>query len=387
MIWLSVVSGAFSFLTATAQSRGSTSSGKQPARDVWSDPSFFPIAVWLQEPGLAAQYKKAGFNTYVGLWEGPTEEQLTTLRQAGMQVICEQNEVALRHLGDPTIIGWMHGDEPDNAQPLHGGKGYGPPVPPDTIISLYRRIKAKDPSRPVMLNLGQGVAWDDWIGRGVRNHHPEDYPEYMKGGDIVSFDIYPAAASDTAVSGKLWYVAKGVDNLVQWAQGKKMIWNCIECTHIGDPNRKATPHQVRAEVWMSIIHGSHGLIYFVHQFQPKFNAAALLDDPEMLSAVTGINRQIGKLAPVLNSPNITDTAGVRSGNIPVATMLKKYHDTTYLFAVAMREGTTTATFTVPGLAAGTRVAVWGEHRMLRAEKGDFRDTFQPWDVHIYRLDP
>jgi len=56
------------------------------------------------------------------------------------------------------------------------------------------------------------------------------------------------------------------------------------------------PHHVRAEVWMGIVHGSQGLIYFVHQFQPKFVEAALLEDPEMLAAVTQINRQIHKLA-------------------------------------------------------------------------------------------
>ena len=53
---------------------------------------------------------------------------------------------------------------------------------------------------------------------------------------------------------------------------------------------------------MALIHGSRGLIYFVHQFKPKFNEHALLDDPEMLAAVTAINRQIRDLAPVLNSP-------------------------------------------------------------------------------------
>ena len=51
-----------------------------PARDE----SFFPIAVWLQPPAKARQYLDAGFNTYVGLWEGPTEEQLTALKQAGI---------------------------------------------------------------------------------------------------------------------------------------------------------------------------------------------------------------------------------------------------------------------------------------------------------------
>ncbi len=70
---------------------------------------FFAIAVWLQNPAKAPQYKAAGFNTYIGLWKGPTELQLNQLKSAGMKVVCHQNDVALARLDDETIIGWMHG--------------------------------------------------------------------------------------------------------------------------------------------------------------------------------------------------------------------------------------------------------------------------------------
>ena len=211
------------------------------------DSDFFPIAVWLQNPAKASQYKAAGFNTYVGLWKGPTEKQLAELKNAGMKVICHQNKVGLKHVNDPTIIGWMHGDEPDNAQSLGQGRGYGPPIPPKEIIDDYQKIRAADSTRPVLLNLGQGVAWDGWHGRGVRTNHPEDYPEYVKGCDIASFDIYPVAHPKPQVSGKLWYVGRGVQRLVKWTGGDKIVWNCIECTRIQNPTNKATPQQVRCE--------------------------------------------------------------------------------------------------------------------------------------------
>src|SRR5258705_1194237 len=105
----------------------------------------------------------AMYDTYVGLWRGPTEEQLATLEKAGLRLICHQNEVGMRHRDDSTIIGWMHGDEPDNAQSLGSDNGYGPPIPSDKIISDFKRIRAADPSRPVLLNLGQGVAFDNYI--------------------------------------------------------------------------------------------------------------------------------------------------------------------------------------------------------------------------------
>src|SRR5262245_5615212 len=86
-----------------------------------SDSQFFPLAVWLQNTVNAEKYRKAGINTYVGLWKGPTEQQLADLKKAGMQLICSQNDVGLKHKDDPSIVGWMHGDEPDNAQAERGG--------------------------------------------------------------------------------------------------------------------------------------------------------------------------------------------------------------------------------------------------------------------------
>jgi hypothetical protein len=347
---------------------------------------FFPIAVCLQNPSKAQRYKQAGINTYVGLWRGPTEEQLAELKKASMKVICHQNKTALKHLDDTTIIGWMHGDEPDNAQSLGRGKGYGPPILPKKIIDDYYKIRNADPSRPVLLNLGQGVAWDGWHGRGVRTNHPEDYPEYVKGCDIASFDIYPAVHSKPEVAGNIWFVAKGVERLKKWTGGKKVVWNCIECTRISNPEKKATPHQVKCEVWMSIIHGSMGLIYFVHEWQPRFNESALLSDPEMLSAVTATNRQIKELAPVLNSPTIENAAGVSSSNqaVPVAMMVKKYDGKMYLFAAGMRGNKTTATFTLRNAEAVKTVEVIGENRTIPVKDGIFKDDFDAWDVNFYR---
>ncbi|HZO87494.1 MAG TPA: hypothetical protein VFB38_04085 [Chthonomonadaceae bacterium] len=355
------------------------------------DATYFPIAVWLQDPQNAKRYQAAGINLYVGLWQGPTEAQLAALKAAGMPVICEQNAVGLAHRSDPTIVGWMHGDEPDNAQPITdpstGKTTYGPPVPPARIVADYARMRALDPTRPVMLNLGQGVANDAWIGRGP-GARPDDYLTYVKGGDIVSFDVYPVAGLDRPDGENyLWYVAKGVERLVRWTEGKKRVWNCIECTHIGDARAKATPHQVRAEVWMALTHGSTGLIYFVHQFKPSFNEHALLDDPEMLAAVTAINQQIHALAPVLNSPTVKGKAAVTSSSaqVPIALMEKRYGGATYLFAVGMRNGPARGSFVVDGLPQRAVAEVLGEGRRLPVQGGRFADDFRPYDVHLYRI--
>jgi hypothetical protein len=352
------------------------------------DATFFPIAVWLQNPSNAEKYRAAGFNTYVGLWQGPTEEQLSGLSHAGMRLICEQNQTALRHLDDPTIVGWMHGDEPDNAQELPNHGGYGPPISPEKIVESFHRLRAADPSRPVMLNLGQGVAWDEWYGRGSRSNHPEDYPKYIQGCDLVSFDIYPAVHDSPQIAGHLNYVAKGVDRLVHWTDGKpQVVWNCIECTRISNPDRKPTPHEVRAEAWMSLIHGSRGLIYFVHEFKPRFREAALLADAEMLAGVTQINHEISSLAPVLNEPSVAEAmrAQLSAKETAIDTVTKRHENATYLFAVEMEGKQASAEFKPNSAKRTESVEVIGEDRTITFREGSFTDSFKPWDVHLYRL--
>ncbi|MBC7327020.1 hypothetical protein H5T87_02760 [bacterium] len=358
------------------------------------DPKFFPIAVWLQNPDNAERYKSAGFNLYVGLWKGPTEEQLEKLRKAGMMVICEQNEVGLKHKDDPIIVGWMHQDEPDNAQVVgqdpQGNPIYGGPVPPTKIVEFYKKMKSNDPDRPVLLNLGQGVANDSWIGRGP-GAHPDDYFTYVKGCDIVSFDVYPVAGLND--ENLLWYVAKGVIRLLSWVNwnkstdGDKIVWTCIECTRISNLEKKPTPHQVRAEVWMALVSGAQGLIYFVHQFEPKFVEAGLFEDPEMVAEVTAINKQIHELAPVLNSPTLIDALEVKSENpdVPIHTMVKKHRGATYIFAVAMKNAPTKAIFQLKEFKPTLKAEVLGEKRKIEVINGRFEDTFAPYDVHIYYL--
>lgn len=354
---------------------------------VLDDPQFFPLAVWLQNPNQAARYKAAGINVYVALWRGPTDEQLAELKRHGLFVICAQNRAGLAHQDDPTILGWMHGDEPDNAQSRRGGGGYDPPILPAKVVEDYRRMKEADPSRPVLLNLGQGVAWDQWIGRGVRRNHPEDYPEYVKGCDIASFDIYPACHDHPDVAGKLWMVADGVRRLKEWAGPERPVWNCIECTHISNPDAKATPQQVKAEVWMSIVRGSRGIIYFVHQFKPQFIEAGLLADEPMLAGVTATNKQIHELAPVINSPDVAGGVTVASSNadVPIEAVARRHEGATYVFAVGMREGKAEGTFRVAGLEGKATAEVLGEERSIEVVGGEFRDSFEPWGVHLYRI--
>lgn len=352
-----------------------------------ANPGYFPIAVWLQDVRNIRNYQNIGINLWVGLWKGPTEEQLDALEKAGMPVICYQNAVGLQNMHRRVIVGWMHQDEPDNAQSLGAGKGYGPPIPPDQIVDGYQRMKGLDPTRPVFLNLSQGVAWDGWYGRGVRTNKPEDYPQYVRGADILSFDIYPVTHTHKDVMGKLWYVGYGVERLRGWVKDQKPVWACIECTNIDHPEKRPTPRQVRSIVWMSIIHGAEGIVYFCHSFNPKSDEDALLADKNMSAAVAHINKEVMSLAAVINSPTIEQgvTVDTSAASIPIATMVKRRSGATFVFASSMRDGPTTATFRVPGISGKKRIYVLGENRWIDSTDGVWRDEFNSYDVHLYRV--
>src|SRR4029078_9134904 len=120
--------------------------------------------------------------------------------------------------------------------------------------------------------------------------------------------------------------------LRDWTDGRKDVWCCIETTRIHNVNRKPTVEEVRSEVWMALIHGAKGIIYFAHQFKPTFIEAGLLADEEMARSVAAINRQILDLAPVLNGSDVKDAATVTSSaeQVPIDVMVKRHEGATYV---------------------------------------------------------
>jgi Domain of unknown function (DUF4082) len=355
------------------------------------DPSYFPIGVWDQDPSQAEGYKSLGVNLFVAL---PRGAQVGPLTAAGMgafylgayhQIGVEAERSALLAKWGRVIKAWGQMDEPDNAQPLPGRKGYGPCVRPPKIIALYQNFRKNDPTRPVYLGVGKSVDDNKTPMRGVCTHHYEDYPAYIRGSDIVSYDSYPVN-----VHKPLWYVAKGMDELRAWAHYRKPVYEAVETTAIEATAGKPSPEQVRSEVWMLIIHGGMGVIYFCHIFTPHSDPAGMLHDPVMSRAIATLDRQVLSLAPVLNTPSVANGARVTSSNAttPVDMMLKRWHGSTYLFAVAARPGgPATATFTLRDCPSHATAVVVDENRHIRITNGSFRDEFaKPYQVHIYRIE-
>lgn len=346
-----------------------TSAGPDYPNGFPIDPGFFPIGVWTQSPVSAPAYKAIGINTFVGLWKGPTEDQLATLTKYDMFVVASQNDVGLHSANRGIIKGWLHDDEPDNAQPIGFGL-HGSCVPASEVVRRTQEMKAHDNTRPVMINFGQGIANEFWRGRGPCNGDENYYAIAARDVDILSFDIYPVSSPIPQVKGKLEYVARGVMRLTNLAVDAQKVWAVIETTALA-PGHAVTPAQLRAEVWMAVVHGARGIVYFVHEFTPIFREDAIFRHPDVVNQVANENELIKSLAPVLNSPNLSGTVTVQS-SVPIATMTKRYQNRLYIFAIAMTNSTSRPRFTLEGFDE-TRALVIGEKRDVTITGGAFQE--------------
>ncbi len=346
----------------------------------------FPIGVWLQSPSRAGEYKEIGINLYVCSWKGPKDSDLKTLKKFDMPLICEQNEHGLRNIDDPTICAWIYPDEPDNLK--KGKNGYLPPIMPDEVSEKIRQIKMKDPGRQVLLNLGVGVAWDGWYGRGARTNKPEDYPAFYKEADIASFDFYPFANAPRMVRGDVWRIGEGVRRVIGWTKGEKKVWSVIETGPIKS-DLGPTPENVRSEVWMAVINGARGIIYFVHRFHPKFCDHELLKNKDMAQAVSRINSRLAELAPVLNKIPAKDKPRVARNDsllgVEVRYILARNDNYLYVFAIPMGKDKVRVVFELADYVDNAKAEVLDEGRFVEVRNGLLEDAVENWSARLYRI--
>jgi hypothetical protein len=364
------------------------------SRGIPTDPSFFPIAVWLQGSWHATELAGLGINIYVGNNAGTDSlaaSDLSILSGLGMYAIIGQDSVGLASIDNPTVIGWwMTPDEPDNAQPDSDG-GYGPPVAPSTLVTQYNAYKAADSTRPIWLGLGQGVAYPNYEGRGS---NPPAESGYVPASDIVSFDIYPynncsGDANDQVTCAEFWLNASGVDNLHQWSNRNQAVWSDFETTVINAGTTDGpTPTETASEVWLALIHSANGVLYFIDSWNPSFREDAIFENSDMVTAVTALNQEIQSLAPELNSATIPNLVTIMSSNsaAPVDTMVKANGTSLYVFSAISRAGTATASYTINGMTGNGVATVVGEGRTVTVTAGRFSDAFAANGVHIYTID-
>jgi hypothetical protein len=197
------------------------------------------------------------------------------------------------------------------------------------------------------------------------------YPDLIAASDVVGFDLYPL--QEWCRPERLSDVYWSQQELVRMARNKPTFqwieaagWRCPEgLTAI-------TPEVVRAESWLAIAGGAHGLGFFPAKWAPEIGYA-----------IRDIARDIAKLNPALTALPVA--AGVEAGE-PVRVGARSYGGALYVFAVNAGFSSTRATIRVAGLA-GRVLNVLDEDRQIPATVDAFSDDFGPLEVHIYVVEP
>jgi len=334
---------------------------------------FFPIAVWLQPAKNIDFLCSLGIDTFI-----PAEYDDVPDIKTYLDKLKDKNAYGIVHISNysdviknhPALIAWMHPDEPDIA----GGKPLkAPQMPPEKVISDYKLIKSKDPSKPVYVNFGSDQA------RGRAPIPNKMYYEFVKGADIISYDIYPINADGDNM---LHLVGKGMDKIRKYCDDKKPCWIWLECSRIRD-RRAPTPSELNTEVWMSIVHGAKGIGYFPHTWNPSYKACDIPKDVQ--DEMRKVNSKIKSMTEVLLSEDAKREVKCETGGDgKVDILVKELKDKIYIFAVNMKKNADKAKISITGLNEGD-VVVQDEGRKIKMKGGEFEDNFKEYEVHIYEI--
>lgn len=360
---------------------------------------YFPIGVFMQNADAFQTWHNRGVNLLVGEpnWtpQGMTHDDF--IRQwdqaaaaLGMRTIRRPLSSPAADIGNTTLLAWAQDDEPDAA-----GAGI---TNLSSFVANYNLWKSIDPSRPVYLNFaGPDVitavggptdpppAWcpgPDYNCSTVANH--VDYIE--QGLDWVSNDIYPFTGwlPDEGRRGDPTYVADPVDRLRSWTNKPEFCFIETSNQYFVPTGTGITPGALRAEIWIAIISGVRGYVFFP-QVVAAVGGTPSTDGtpPDVVAEMIVQNGIVTQLATTLQGPINPPTL---AATVP-SPMQAGWRDTTgatYFFVVNPQSSTVSnARITLTGVGSATSATVFNESRSVTLSSGSLTDTFGPYAVHIY----
>jgi hypothetical protein len=368
-----------------------------------SDPSYFPVGVWLEsliEPADALKDRQVGLNLYVDL---TSNSDITHATTQGMRALVS---------GTVPGAGRVLSDEPDMwagpGDAVWTGKwpGTGPICSPENQSCGYtvqRELRKTVPAGAlVYTNYGKGVTfWETNEQAAVFVNECQDVVSAdnywftdpnicgpSEGGAVFAAGAQLAPEKCRLAANYGWTVDR-MRALVK-PVASKPVWAFVE---VGHPFTEANAPtisgpQIRAAVWSSLIHGARGIVYFNHNFGGDCQSQHVLRDPcgdAVRPLVTEVNGQITRLAPVLNAPFLDNALSHGPGTDAA---VKVHGGSLYVLAGSAQAGQQDALFQLNCLAGtDAAVTVLDENRTVAMTKGAFSDHFADGNaVHLYRID-
>ena len=386
----------------------------------WSDPTFFPIAIFAGKTDGThpSQLASLGINVYMAAEHQPPISNATAdvfvMAQSTLSV---PGEWTVAEIGsDPKVVGWFVYDECEQGEGRCGAWSTDAERL-SNFSSWCASYRALNDGRFLFANFGNGVLNTFWATQGGVSTMPQwmalidgcccDKYCYTSGG--VQFEIgrsgdwsgTEAQANSSAAYGWL------VDQMRTFDASnttRRPQWVFIESKmpYLAESTREIILYaEIEGAVFSAIAHEARGIAYFQHNgfygspaypaIDPNTGTAptqetySLVDGPFPLkSYVSNINAKVTALAPVLNTQSYQWNFGAAN----IDTMLKVYGGFAYIFAsVGIGGSLGSKTFTLPTGITGTSVEVLNESRTLTITSGQFTDSFAAeYSHHIYKID-
>jgi hypothetical protein len=305
--------------------------------------AFLPVIVWQQCPDRFAENIAEGVNVFAGTQCVP----LPTLQagSAGKALLATTSEDGAE-VGGASVVGWFYPDEAD-ARGLTGASL--PAAPPGLrFLTVTHHFFASAPPLPA--------------GRDM-------YADLFAKADVVGFDLYPL--QEICRSDFLPEVFDAQRELVDLVPGKP-TFQWIEAREFKCPQLAVTPKTVRAETWLALAGGAHGLGYFPKDW-----------DPVVGEAIGGAAARIHQLVPALLRPALP--VEVRPSGA-VRASARSLNGALYVIAVNGGTQPATVQLRVRGLGE-RRLLVVGTEMSLEGNADVLTDTLPPLGVRIYVAPP
>ncbi|WP_457767691.1 NPCBM/NEW2 domain-containing protein [Cyanobium sp. ULC084] len=356
----------------------------------WTDPAFFPIAVFYGKPSHATQLRRVGINTYMRAeYDGSSVASMT---DAGMFLILQPEWTAAQVGNNPRVVGWHVSEEIDMA-------AQGESWALATHLAEVQRRRALNDGRFTQANFGNGVL-GTWWARNTMD-------DLIASTDVTTVDKYAYTSPQVrfeygrSPSWGLSAAAAEASRAYGWQQDRmesigsqlngvptgiqKPNWVFVETAMpflFGEAGAETIGlEEIEGAVWNSIINGASGVAYFQHNNDGINGTYSLVSgEPARLAKVTSINAQVQRMALVLNSQPYLWNFGTG-----LDTSLRVHNGNAYILAMT-DGGTGTRTFALPPGVSGAQVEVVDEGRSLSVINGTFTDTFPAEHTHrIYRV--
>ena len=153
--------------------------------------------------------------------------------------------------------------------------------------------------------------------------------------------------------------------------------------------RFPSPLELRAMSYAAIVHGAHGIIWYVYAGWGTHRG--ICDSPENWEIMSNLSKELNTLLPILQErsskqqPTIKVQEGPTKdlfGNDSISVLAKDHNGKTYFFCVNSTLSKVRAEISVSRQKSGKRLF---PESAIKIENNGFSEEFEPYDVQVYEL--